>query len=578
MNQSSCSAGTIDCLAPTPPPGYQQCADYDGGFHSPAASMPLIVSGSMIAIVMSICIGGNDAANAWGATVGSGAIPLRRALLIGGFGEWLGATLLGAGVSNTIQKGVSHPEDPACWACGYCDSRMSVYAVGMLAALIGACVFLLLATFGKMPVSTTHAIVGGVVGMTMVGTASGSPLPRPTMCLDLGMAGLGGIVASWVISPLLAGAIAGVVVVLTDRLCVRSAAPVKRALLALPCLYALTTFLMVALTLIKSKPTKEALPFGAKLGVAALLALLAFAVVRLSVVPRVRRSVEEAFPAAFGSRAGMRVVARPVLATPALHPQSVEMSVSAVRGVVEPVIVVEDDERLSASCADGGGGAAGAAGAAAAAGGGRTKRGGGGSGGSAAEAGGALPAASTRPSGPRRPVGEEASVYVFRYLLVFVAFLESFAHGANDTANATSAFAAVWKAYSAGLYACANVETQWWIMSAAGLFVAIGVNLMGYRVIQTIGEDLTPLDYQIGFAIELAATITVVIATLLGFPVSTTHCKVGAVVFAGFAVSGRKGVDLSLFGKIVLTWVATLPFAGALAAGLTAVFTAAVRS
>ena len=139
--------------------------------------MPLIVSGSMIAIVMSICIGGNDAANAWGATVGSGAIPLRRALLIGGFGEWLGATLLGAGVSNTIQKGVSHPEDPACWACGYCDSRMSVYAVGMLAALIGACVFLLLATFGKMPVSTTHAIVGGVVGMTMVGTASGSPLP-----------------------------------------------------------------------------------------------------------------------------------------------------------------------------------------------------------------------------------------------------------------------------------------------------------------------------------------------------------------------------------------------------------------
>ena len=116
-------------------------------------------------------------------------------------------------------------------------------------------------------------------------------------------------------------------------------------------------------------------------------------------------------------------------------------------------------------------------------------------------------------------------------------------------------------------------------MSApASIAVAIGVNLMGYRVIQTIGEDLTPLDYQIGFAIELAATITVVIATLLGLPVSTTHCKVGAVVFAGFAVSGRKGVDLSLFGKIVLTWVATLPFAGALAAGLTAVFTAAVRS
>ena len=200
MNQSSCSAATIDCSAPTTQPGYQQCADYDGGFHSPAASMPLIVSGSMIAIVMSICIGGNDAANAWGATVGSGAIPLRRALLIGGFGEWLGATLLGAGVSNTIQKGVSHPEDPACWACGYCDSRMSVYAVGMLAALIGACVFLLLATFGKMPVSTTHAIVGGIVGMTIAGVGGD--------CVDWTVdTGVGRIVASWVVSPVLSGII-----------------------------------------------------------------------------------------------------------------------------------------------------------------------------------------------------------------------------------------------------------------------------------------------------------------------------------------------------------------------------------
>ena len=114
-------------------------------------------------------------------------------------------------------------------------------------------------------------------------------------------------------------------------------------------------------------------------------------------------------------------------------------------------------------------------------------------------------------------------------------------------------------------------------MSAAGFFVAVGVYAMGYRVIQTIGKDLTTIDYQIGFSIEFAATLTVVIATLLGFPVSTTHCKVGAVVFAGFAVSGRRGVDLSLFGKIVLTWVLTLPFAGALAAILTVIFRTAIR-
>ena len=82
-----------------------------------------------------------------------------------------------------------------------------------------------------------------------------------------------------------------------------------------------------------------------------------------------------------------------------------------------------------------------------------------------------------------------------------------------------------------------------------------------------------------GFAIEFAATLTVVIATVIGgLPVSTTHCKVGAVVFTGFAVSGRKGVYLRVFGKIVLTWVATLPLAGIVAAVLTNIFSASMRA
>ena len=109
--------------------------------------------------------------------------------------------------------------------------------------------------------------------------------------------------------------------------------------------------------------------------------------------------------------------------------------------------------------------------------------------------------------------------------------------------------------------------------------VAIGVIVMGYRVIETIGSNLTAIDYQLGFAIEFATTLTVVLATVIGgLPVSTTHCKVGAVVFTGAVVSGRKGVDLSLFGKIVLTWVLTLPLAGALAAVLTAIFQSAITN
>mmetsp|Transcript_22570 Transcript_22570/g.37309 ORF Transcript_22570/g.37309 Transcript_22570/m.37309 type:complete len:98 (-) Transcript_22570:30-323(-) len=86
---------------------------------------------------MAFTIGANDAANAWASTVGSGALHLPVAVTLGGFGEWLGATLLGYGVSNTIQKGVAKIEDPDCWACGYCNSGTDVYAVGMMCALIG---------------------------------------------------------------------------------------------------------------------------------------------------------------------------------------------------------------------------------------------------------------------------------------------------------------------------------------------------------------------------------------------------------------------------------------------------------
>jgi hypothetical protein len=102
-----------------------------------------------------------------------------------------------AGVSDTIRQGVADIERPDCWACGDCDSDMSLYMLGMLCALIATAVFLLLASYTAMPVSTTHAVVGAVVGSTIVGTKFA--------CLN--WEGLGRIAASWVASPLLSGVI-----------------------------------------------------------------------------------------------------------------------------------------------------------------------------------------------------------------------------------------------------------------------------------------------------------------------------------------------------------------------------------
>lgn len=171
------------------------------------------------------------------------------------------------------------------------------------------------------------------------------------------------------------------------------------------------------------------------------------------------------------------------------------------------------------------------------------------------------------------------AITVFKYLLVFAATLEAFAHGANDTANATAGLIPVIMAFQYGLYTCDDSSgDQWWIMIFAGFFVFVGVTCLGWKVIKTIGNDLAVVDFHRGFCVEFASTSTVVIATVLGFPVSTTHCQVGAVVACSWAALGRQNVAWSLIGKIGLGWIVTLPLAGGVAALFTVILENAITS
>jgi solute carrier family 20 (sodium-dependent phosphate transporter) len=166
--------------------------------------------------------------------------------------EFLGAVTLGSGVSDTIQKGVSDITNEQCWACGYCHSDMPVYQAGMFGALISTALFLILSSFTSMPVSATHAVVGGVVGMTWAAVGSN--------CLNWAFDGLGGIVASWVISPILSGIIGATTFLLTDYFIFQSNIPRERALIALPLFITLVTFVITFLICLKSPGTKVALP------------------------------------------------------------------------------------------------------------------------------------------------------------------------------------------------------------------------------------------------------------------------------------------------------------------------------
>ena len=248
-----CEPSLWGCYYDEIPDGTDQCGLYNDAYADVEGWDWLFAVSFIVMCFMAFGIGANDSANSWGTSVGAGAISVVGACIIGGAMEWIGAITLGFGVSGTIQKGVAAPDDPACWACGYCNSEISVYAIGMFASLLSAGIFLMIATFTAMPVSTTHAIIGAVVGATVVGTNFG--------CLNWAFnGGLGGIIASWVISPLASGAIATVVYLLTEWPIMRRKLPTV-ALYAMPVILGLTAWIMIFLILIKSKATKH-LGFG----------------------------------------------------------------------------------------------------------------------------------------------------------------------------------------------------------------------------------------------------------------------------------------------------------------------------
>ena len=169
------------------------------------------------------------------------------------------------------------------------------------------------------------------------------------------------------------------------------------------------------------------------------------------------------------------------------------------------------------------------------------------------------------------------AMFCFRILLVCNAALESFAHGANDTANCTGPFRAVLQIYQHGLDSCHDAKSGQWVMVLAGFFVGLGVFTFGKNVIETVGKNLTLIDYQRGFCMEFSSCVTVVLATMLELPVSTTHCQIGSVVFVGLVSMGPKHVSWNLFGKIFLTWICTLPFSGAISISIMEAIKASIK-
>ncbi|XP_051924552.1 sodium-dependent phosphate transporter 1-A isoform X2 [Hippocampus zosterae] len=174
------------------------------------------------------------------------------------------------------------------------------------------------------------------------------------------------------------------------------------------------------------------------------------------------------------------------------------------------------------------------------------------------------------PEEDKLEIDQAAVSSLFQFLQILTACFGSFAHGGNDVSNAIGPLVSLWLLYESGSVA-PNEPTPIWLVLYGGIGISMGLWILGRRVIQTMGKDLTPITPSSGFSIELASALTVVVASNVGLPVSTTHCKVGSVVAVGWLRS-RKSVDWHLFGNIFIAWFVTVPISGLISAAIMALF------
>ena len=417
-------------------------------------------------------IGANDVANAMGTSVGSRALTLKQAVIIAAIFEFIGAFFAGDAVTDTVRKGILVVDF---------DNQAMVDAIsadlmyGFIAAMMAAAVWLTIATRYGLPVSTTHSIIGGIVGVGLV-----IEVQHETSLIDWEV--VEKVAMSWVASPVMGGLFAFFTFWVIREAILDTTDPEARARWMAPIL-AIPTFFVLGL----------ALQFKALKGFFAKAQDSGWIGDKYDWLP-----VKEG-----GSW-------NPMMDNAWFPINSLILAgiISIIAAVILAYILRNYDFK-----------------------------------------------------------GEEEGFHgverIFVWLQVIAAAYVAFAHGANDRSNAIGPMAAVYQVLSndGQLEAVADVPTWLVLLGSAG--IAIGVVTWGWRVMETIGSKITDITPTRGFAATFGAATTVLIFSMpfLAVPVSTTHTLVGAVVGVGLA-GGAKAVDFRVFGKIIASWLASLPAAG----------------
>ena len=387
----------------------------------------VLIIGYIFGFYMAWNIGANDVANSMASAVGAKAITIRQAIFIAGILNVAGAVFIGSHVTKTIRKGIVSTDILA-------DPHLAL--IGALAALLAAALWVSFATWKSLPVSTTHSIVGAMIGFGIM--AGGFSV--------INWGKLGAVVLSWVISPIFAMTIGYLMFKTIVKFILTKDDPFSQALKLAPYFIGIAFFVIILSFLFKT-------PLGKSMAIGTPLALL------------------------------------------------IAVLLAIVLGFLAVKILRKFIKRTNLS-------------------------------------------------------GEEE---VFRKIQIGTSCYVALAQGANDVANAIGPLAVIYFLVKTGNVGT-KVPVPIFLLFFGGIGIACGIGMAGHRVMETIGKKITTLTNTRGFSVDFAAATTVMVASKMGLPVSTTHAAVGGVLGVGLA-RGIEAVNFRIILKIILYWVLTVPAA-----------------
>ena len=497
----------------------------------------IVIAGGVFSFVAAMGIGANDVANAFATSVGSKALTMKQVVILASIFEAGGAVLMGSHVTKTIRKGIADYE------CFEDDPGALMY--GCMCVCFSVAVWLFIASYYEMPVSTTHSCVGGMVGMTMALKGPNCVTwyePKETFPY---IGGVSGIIMSWFVSPVFSAIFSSVVFAVIRQLILRSKNSFNRTVYLFPMLIGSVVSLNAFFIIYKGAkglglaetPMKVACAWSFGIGGTIAVLIIPF-------TSKIQKNIKEKIG--------------PVIDLDIIDDNNVFEATDT--NIHENVVSKYDFESKT----------------------GDHKK----------------PLCCghitnhiknnlnqdldefVKNNERAHEIHSNAEVFetkteeFFKSLQVFTAICGSFSHGANDVANAIGPFAAIYMISRDSAVKQSNDlgNDAYWILGFGGAGISLGLLVYGYNIIRAIGLKLCKITPSRGVAIELASAVVIITGSRLEIPLSTTHCQIGATIGVAALENPRTcdGIDCYIVGKTIVGWILTLIVVGSSTALLTA--------